>query len=100
MLQFISFIPGKTYQALAIADFYKDDWPLLIVTTAAARTSWERQILNLLPSVPSESVKVLISTNEYVGDSKVLIVSYSLMEKNVELLLKRSFGCIILVSLK
>lgn len=28
---------GKTYQALAIADFYRDDWPLLICTTAATR---------------------------------------------------------------
>lgn len=28
---------GKTYQALALADFYRDDWPLLICTTAATR---------------------------------------------------------------
>lgn len=28
---------GKTYQALGLADFYKDDWPLLIVTTASTR---------------------------------------------------------------
>lgn len=28
---------GKTYQALAIADFYRDDWPLLIATTASTR---------------------------------------------------------------
>lgn len=28
---------GKTYQALALADFYKQDWPLLVCTTAATR---------------------------------------------------------------
>lgn len=28
---------GKTYQALAVADFYKEDWPLLICTTASTR---------------------------------------------------------------
>lgn len=28
---------GKTYQALALADFYKDDWPLLVCTTASTR---------------------------------------------------------------
>ncbi|XP_031623528.1 SWI/SNF-related matrix-associated actin-dependent regulator of chromatin subfamily A-like protein 1 [Contarinia nasturtii] len=87
---------GKTYQAIAIADFYRDDWPLLIVTTATARENWERHITNLLPSVPSDSIKVLASTNEYVGDCKVLITSYNLMDKNVELLMKRSFGCVIL----
>lgn len=89
---------GKTFQAIAIADFYKDDWPLLIVTTATARDGWDRHIKELLPAVPSDSIKVLVSTNEYVSDCKVLITSYSLMEKNVEHLLKKSFGCIILVS--
>lgn len=28
---------GKTFQALAIADYYKEDWPLLIVTTSTMR---------------------------------------------------------------
>lgn len=28
---------GKTYQALALADFYKNDWPLLVCTTASTR---------------------------------------------------------------
>lgn len=28
---------GKTYEALAIADFYHDDWPLLVCTTAGTR---------------------------------------------------------------
>lgn len=28
---------GKTYQAIALADFYKEDWPLLVVTTAGTR---------------------------------------------------------------
>jgi len=26
---------GKTYQALAVADYFKDDWPLLVCTTAS-----------------------------------------------------------------
>lgn len=28
---------GKTFQALAIANYYKEDWPMLIVTTASMR---------------------------------------------------------------
>lgn len=28
---------GKTFQALAIANYYKEDWPLLIVTTATMK---------------------------------------------------------------
>ena len=93
-------ISGKTYQAIAIADFYKDDWPLLIVTTATARDTWAQHIQDLLPAVSDSSIKVLVSTNEYVGDCKVLITSYSLMDRYVETLAKKSFGCIILVRLK
>lgn len=89
---------GKTYQAIGIADFYKEDWPLLIVTTAVARGGWERHIQDLLPWVPVNSIKLLESSQNYVSDCKVLITSYSLMEKNVDALTKKGFGCIILVS--
>lgn len=30
---------GKTFQALAIASYYRDDWPVLIVTTSSMRYS-------------------------------------------------------------
>jgi SWI/SNF-related matrix-associated actin-dependent regulator of chromatin subfamily A-like protein 1 len=42
---------GKTYQALGIADFYKEDWPMLICTTATARDHWCQTIRALLPYV-------------------------------------------------
>lgn len=89
---------GKTYQAIAIADFYKDDWPLLIVTTATARSAWEEHIKDLLPSVPSESIKCLATTSDYVSDCQVLITSYSLMEKNGERFKQKNFGFVILVN--
>lgn len=28
---------GKTFQALGIASYFKEDWPLLIATTASMR---------------------------------------------------------------
>lgn len=89
-------ILGKTFQAIAIADFYKDDWPLFICTTATAREEWKRHIRDLLPWVPEQSIACLTSTQEYVGDFKVLITSYSLMDKNCDRLLKRNFGFVIL----
>lgn len=92
----ISFI-GKTYQSIAVADFYKDDWPLLVITTATARDSWAQHIKELLPWVPKDSIKCLASTNDYVSDCKVLITSYSLMDKNVNRLAEKHFGFVILV---
>lgn len=87
---------GKTYQALAIADFYKNDWPLLICTTAATRDVWAEQIRSLLPSVPTQYIITLTATSDYFGDAKVVIVSYPLMERNCDRLCEKKFGCLIL----
>lgn len=89
---------GKTFQAIAVADFYRDDWPLLIVTTATARNSWERHLKDLLPSVPADSIQCLATSNDYIGDCKVLITSYSLMDKNADRLTEKHFGFVILVN--
>lgn len=88
---------GKTYQAIAVADFYKDDWPLLVVTTATARDNWVRKIEELLPWVPADSIKCLVSMNDYIGDCKVLVTSYSLMDKHADRLVEKHFGFVVLV---
>lgn len=31
---------GKTIEALAIASYYRDEWPLLIITPANVRHGW------------------------------------------------------------
>lgn len=89
---------GKTFQSLAIADFYKNDFPLLIVTTATARDGWKEHVRRLLPWISSESIVCWQSTQEYLGNIKVLITSYSLMDKNCDRLCEKNFGIVILVS--
>lgn len=86
---------GKTYQALAVADYYRDDWPLLICTTASTRDAWARHISELLPTVPLHYVQVLANNQTYVGDAKVLIASYNMMERYMEKLLDRKFGIVV-----
>ncbi|XP_055837389.1 SWI/SNF-related matrix-associated actin-dependent regulator of chromatin subfamily A-like protein 1 [Episyrphus balteatus] len=87
---------GKTYQALAIADFYREDWPLFICTTASTRDAWENHVQELLPSVLVHNICVLSTKQQYIGDAKVLITSYNLMEKSMEMLLEKKFGVLIL----
>lgn len=70
----------------------------MIVTTATARDSWERHIKDLLPSVPADSIRCLMSSNDYIGEWKVLITSYPLMDKNVDRLAEKYFGFVIMVS--
>lgn len=86
---------GKTYQALAVADYFKDDWPLLICTTASTRDSWARHITELLPSLAVHYIQVLANNQTYVGNAKVLIASYNMMERNMDKLLQRQFGIVI-----
>lgn len=87
---------GKTYQAIAVADFYKEDWPLLICTTASTRDVWAAKIRQLLPSVPVHNIVTLQSGQDYIGEARVLITSYSMMEKSAEKLLARNFGFVIM----
>ncbi|XP_030383078.1 SWI/SNF-related matrix-associated actin-dependent regulator of chromatin subfamily A-like protein 1 [Scaptodrosophila lebanonensis] len=86
---------GKTYQALAVADYFKDDWPLLICTTASTRDSWNRHVTELLPSVPVHCVQVLDNNQQYLLDARVLIISYTMMERITDKLLERKFGFLI-----
>ncbi|KAH8293137.1 hypothetical protein KR044_006150 [Drosophila immigrans] len=86
---------GKTYQALAVADYFKDDWPLLICTTASTRDAWARHIAELLPAVPLHYVQVLANNQSYVGDAQVLIASYNMMERHMDRLMQRKFGIVV-----
>ncbi|XP_017043670.1 SWI/SNF-related matrix-associated actin-dependent regulator of chromatin subfamily A-like protein 1 [Drosophila ficusphila] len=86
---------GKTYQSLAVADYFKDDWPLLICTTASTRDTWAKHIVELLPKVPVHYVQVLNNNQQYVGEAQVLITSYNMMERHMEKLLQRKYGFII-----
>lgn len=86
---------GKTRQALAVADFYKDDWPLLIVTSAAIRNWWLMQIVELLPNLSVQSITVLESGRSSLADARVIICSYALLEAMKKKFELKKFGTII-----
>uniref|UniRef100_A0A182K0M5 SWI/SNF-related matrix-associated actin-dependent regulator of chromatin subfamily A-like protein 1 n=1 Tax=Anopheles christyi TaxID=43041 RepID=A0A182K0M5_9DIPT len=86
---------GKTYQAIAVADFYQQDWPLLVCTTASTRDCWAHKIRQLLPHIPVHYIAALNSGQDYIAECRVLIASYSMMERCGEKLLDRGFGMLI-----
>ncbi|KAJ8981754.1 hypothetical protein NQ317_004934 [Molorchus minor] len=87
---------GKTFQALAIANYYMNDWPLLIATTASMKTVWEETIRKYLPSVSVMQVQYMVSGKDYIGDSKILIVSHDMMKRALDRLLEKGFGVVII----
>lgn len=87
---------GKTYQALAVADFYRDDWPVLICTTATTRDTWATKIRELLPRVPVHKIVILNSGQSIVSEASFIIASYAMMEKCVQKLAQKNCGILIM----
>ncbi|XP_025835934.1 SWI/SNF-related matrix-associated actin-dependent regulator of chromatin subfamily A-like protein 1 [Agrilus planipennis] len=87
---------GKTFQALAIADYYRDDWPILIVTTSSTKNIWEETIHKFLPSVSIMDTQYMVSTKDYIGDTRILITSHDMMTRALSKLVEKRFGIIII----
>ncbi|XP_065173946.1 SWI/SNF-related matrix-associated actin-dependent regulator of chromatin subfamily A-like protein 1 [Atheta coriaria] len=83
---------GKTIQALAIAAYYRQDWPILIVTTASTSSSWEVTICKYLTSIPIMNVQVLGSKNDHMDKPTVIITSYDMMTRRTDHLLTLKCG--------
>uniref|UniRef100_A0A8D8YLQ4 SWI/SNF-related matrix-associated actin-dependent regulator of chromatin subfamily A-like protein 1 n=1 Tax=Cacopsylla melanoneura TaxID=428564 RepID=A0A8D8YLQ4_9HEMI len=72
---------GKTIQALGLCDYYRDDWPLLIMCPASMRFQWDEEIRTHLPYVPESGIYVINSSKDEFLNPKVVITSYDLMSK-------------------
>ncbi|XP_047352619.1 SWI/SNF-related matrix-associated actin-dependent regulator of chromatin subfamily A-like protein 1 isoform X1 [Vespa velutina] len=87
---------GKTLQALGIAYYFKDSWPLLIVAPSSVRYQWSEAIYNFLPSIPAHYVHQFTNAKDFVNDVKIVIVSYDILVRAVEIFRRRIFGFVIL----
>lgn len=58
------------------------------------------KIYELLPYVPRHFVVSITTEQDYIGDAKILIASYNLVERMSEQILKRGFGFVIFVSIQ
>ena len=50
---------GKTLQALSIAFYYKQQWPLLIVVPASLRLPWVDEIEKWFPEIQPEDINLV-----------------------------------------
>ncbi|XP_018400748.1 PREDICTED: SWI/SNF-related matrix-associated actin-dependent regulator of chromatin subfamily A-like protein 1 [Cyphomyrmex costatus] len=90
---------GKTIQALGIAHYYKESWPLLIVAPSSVKYQWSQAIYEFLPSVPTHFIHHFANTKDHIGDDKITITSYELLVRAVNTFDKHIFGFIILAEL-
>lgn len=52
-----------------------------------------------LPNIPWHELVVMTNGKEFIQDAKILVLSYDLLTRQTEVLMKMKFGMIILVSL-
>nr|XP_019586719.1 PREDICTED: DNA annealing helicase and endonuclease ZRANB3 isoform X4 [Rhinolophus sinicus] len=92
---------GKTIQAIAIAYFYKEEWPLLIVVPSSLRYPWTEEIEKWIPELGPEEINVIQNKTDVGGisTSKVTILGYGLLTTDAETLIdalnKQNFNVVI-----
>ncbi len=50
---------GKTIQALSVAYYYREQWPLLIVVPASLRYSWVEEIEKWFPDIDPSEINII-----------------------------------------
>lgn len=61
------------------------------------RFQWSEAIYKFLPSIPTQYIHHFTSTKDYIGDEKITITSYDLLNRAVDIFEKHIYGFVILV---
>ncbi|KAM3861944.1 SWI/SNF-related matrix-associated actin-dependent regulator of chromatin subfamily A-like protein 1 [Diretmus argenteus] len=72
---------GKTVQAICIAAYYRNEWPLLVVAPSSVRFTWAEAFRRWLPSVSSDSINVVVKAKDDLRSGLVNIISYDLLSR-------------------
>ncbi|XP_052056444.1 DNA annealing helicase and endonuclease ZRANB3 isoform X2 [Apodemus sylvaticus] len=80
---------GKTIQAIAIAYFYKEEWPLLIVVPSSLRYPWVEELEKWIPELEPEEINVVMNKTDIgrIPSSRVTVLGYGLLTQDAGTLL-------------
>ncbi|XP_068923925.1 DNA annealing helicase and endonuclease ZRANB3 isoform X3 [Petaurus breviceps papuanus] len=93
---------GKTIQAVAIAYFYKNEWPLLIVVPSSLRYPWTEEIEKWIPELGPQEIIIIQNKTDVgrISTSKVTVLGYGLLTTDAKLLIdtlyKQNFKVVII----
>ncbi|XP_057884416.1 SWI/SNF-related matrix-associated actin-dependent regulator of chromatin subfamily A-like protein 1 [Melospiza georgiana] len=85
---------GKTIQAICIAAYYQQEWPLLVVTPSSVRFTWAEAFHRWLPSLSPGSTNVVVSGKDNLTGSLINIISFDLLSR-MDKQLKSTFQVVI-----
>ncbi|XP_061580481.1 SWI/SNF-related matrix-associated actin-dependent regulator of chromatin subfamily A-like protein 1 [Cololabis saira] len=72
---------GKTVQAITIAAYYRNEWPLLVVVPSSVRFTWAEAFRRWLPSLNPDSINVVVKAKDNLRAGLVNVVSYDLLSR-------------------
>ncbi|XP_059199416.1 SWI/SNF-related matrix-associated actin-dependent regulator of chromatin subfamily A-like protein 1 [Centropristis striata] len=72
---------GKTVQAICIAAYYRNEWPLLVVAPSSVRFTWAEAFRRWLPSLSHDSINVVVKAKDNLRSGLVNIISYDLLSR-------------------
>ncbi|UYV61263.1 SMARCAL1 [Cordylochernes scorpioides] len=75
---------GKTIQAIGIAQYYKEEWPVVVVCPASMRYDWREAFLKWVSYIVPRDICVWDGGSHNMDDDEmsVLICSYDLMSRH------------------
>ncbi|XP_038206058.1 DNA annealing helicase and endonuclease ZRANB3 isoform X2 [Arvicola amphibius] len=80
---------GKTIQAIAVAYFYKEEWPLLIVVPSSLRYPWTEELEKWIPELEPQEINIIMNKTDIgrISTSRVTILGYGLLTTDAETLI-------------
>ncbi|CAG2248780.1 HARP [Mytilus edulis] len=85
---------GKTIQAICLACYYREEWPLLIIVPSSVRFDWAQQIRRWVPSIDHKEISVA-TTGKDTSSNRVNIVTYDLVARKAKYLQDKHFKIVI-----
>ncbi|KAK3611454.1 hypothetical protein CHS0354_032734 [Potamilus streckersoni] len=75
---------GKTIQAISVAYYYRNEWPLLIIVPSSLRYSWVEELEKWLPDVGPNDVNVIQYGSDVSGipSAHITVAAYGLLSKS------------------
>ncbi|OXB74653.1 UNVERIFIED_CONTAM: hypothetical protein H355_016366 [Colinus virginianus] len=79
---------GKTIQAIAIAYYYRKEWPLLIVVPSSLRYPWVDEMEKWIPELSPDDISIIQNKTDTarISTSKVTILGYGLLTSDAQTL--------------
>ncbi|KAM9305114.1 DNA annealing helicase and endonuclease ZRANB3 [Gastrophryne carolinensis] len=80
---------GKTIQAIAVAYFYQDEWPLLIVVPSSLKYPWIEELEKWIPDLGPEDITVIENKTDVgrISTCKVTVLGYGLLTSDATTLI-------------